>query len=127
MHDVPRLSPLMASRKLQALAFIEQYYAARGAGPSLSELAAALNCNRSRAQDAVRQLAREGRIRHAPGVPRGIRPISAEEEALRRLQAAGYIVTNAGLLPPAVLDHVPAQHGKTQKQESGGTAPHARH
>ncbi|MCW2406161.1 SOS-response transcriptional repressor LexA [Sphingobium sp. B1D7B] len=127
MHEIPRLSPLMASRKLQALDFIEQFFAARGIGPSLSELAAALNSNRSRAQGHVRQLAREGRIRYFPGVPRGIRPLSGEEEALRRLLAAGYIVTNAGLLPPAVLDHVPARHGKTQNQESGGTAPHAQH
>ena len=125
MHNVPALSPIMASRKLQALAFIEQYFAARGTGPSLSELAAALNCNRSRAQDAVRRLARDGRIRHMPGVARGIRPISAEEEALRRLIAAGYIVTNAGLHRPAVLDHDPARHGNTKKQGSRGTSHRA--
>lgn len=132
---VAPLSPVMASKALQALSFIERYYAVHGIGPSLSEIAATLNSNRSRAQDIVRRLAREGRIHHVPGQPRGIRPVTADEEALRRLRAAGYIVTNAGLPLVAVLDHVPrpsgdpgtlgdlGQHGEKETNQTAGKPP----
>lgn len=89
IQGTPALSPTMASRKLQALAFIEIFYAARGGGPSLGEISAALDCSRQRAHDLICTLEREGRIQRTPGVRRSIRPIAAEQEALRRLKAAG--------------------------------------
>ncbi|WP_030540573.1 LexA family transcriptional regulator [Sphingobium sp. DC-2] len=92
MEDVPRLSPEMASRKLQVLAFIRVYHDRHGVGPSLSEMAAAVGTNRSRVQDAIRKLEREQRIHRVPGKTRGVTPIGSHEEALRQLQALGYIV-----------------------------------
>ena len=99
MDDIPRLSPQMASRKLQVLAFIRAYYAAHGVGPSLSEMAAAIGSNRSRVQDAIRKLAAEGRIHRAPGQARGVRPLSAQEEAVRHVRDAGYLVFDPALVP----------------------------
>lgn len=92
MDDIPRLSPAMASRKNQVLAFIRLYWREHGVGPSLSEIAAAVGTNRSRVQDAIRKLAREGRLHRAPGVTRGVRPAETHEEALRVLQSSGWTV-----------------------------------
>jgi len=117
----------MASRKLQALAFIEIYYARHGVGPSTREISAALNCSTGRAIDAVKKLHREGRIARTPGVPRSIRPISAEEEAMRRLASAGYVVTKAGLPGVPVLDHIPTPHGQEKiESTAAGAARHHR-
>lgn len=106
--DVIRLTPTMASRKLQVLDFVQRFYAARGEGPSISEMANALNCARSRIQDAIRKLEREQRIHRVPGKARSISPISSHEEAIRQLEARGYIV-NPGKLelaapPPPLID-----------------------
>lgn len=90
--DIPRLSPTMASRKLQVLAFIRLFYREHGIGPSLSEIAAAIGSNRTRAQDAIRKLAREGRVHHRPGQPRGVVPVEMRDEALRLLRAEGWTV-----------------------------------
>ena len=128
----PRLSPTMASRTLQALAFIEFYYGRHGIGPSMGEIAAGLNCNRMRAMEAVHRLAAQGRIHRVPGVARSIRPLSAEEEEIRRLRQAGYVVTKSGLPPGFVLDHLPSPHGQEEEagraaarsQRSGGQAAH---
>ncbi len=122
MDDLYRLSPVMVSRKLQVLAFIHRFYGAHGVGPSLGEIAAAVQSNRTRAQAAVRQLAKEGRIHRQPGKARGIRPISVREEAMRVLQAEGWTVlqleeggTNASLSLPPELDHLP----DASKQDGG--------
>ena len=92
MDDIPRLSPIMASRKLQVLAFIRGFYQDHGIGPSLSEIAAAVGTNRARVQGAIRKLAQEGRIHRVPGQARGVRPAETHEEALRLLQAEGWTV-----------------------------------
>lgn len=92
LEGIPRLSPEMASRKLQVLAFVRLFHAQHGVGPSLSEMAAAIGTNRARVQGAVRKLAREGRIHYQPGVPRGIRPAESHEEALVLLQSEGWVV-----------------------------------
>ncbi|EPR09890.1 hypothetical protein M527_07130 [Sphingobium indicum IP26] len=92
IDDIPRLSPVMASRKLQVLSFIRRFYHEHGVGPSLSEIAAALGTNRSRVQDAIRKLAREGRLHRVPGQTRGVRPAETREEALRLLQTEGWTV-----------------------------------
>jgi SOS-response transcriptional repressor LexA len=119
-----RLAPDMVSRKLQVLHFVEHYYALHKVGPSLGEIAAALQTNRTRVQDALRKLASERRIHRVPGARRGIRPINAFEDAVRQLEAAGYIVwsqtmhvfppatvTNTGLIPAPDLDHDPDADG----------------
>lgn len=92
LEGIPRLSPEMASRRLQVLAFVRMFHAQHGVGPSLSEMAAAIGTNRARVQGAVRKLAREGRIHYQPGVPRGIRPAESHEEALQLLQSEGWVV-----------------------------------
>lgn len=106
MMQTPGLSPTMVSRKLQVLAFIEHYFAAHGTGPSMGEIAAGCgHINRMRALDAVNALHREGRIHRTIGVARSIRPLTADEEAIRRLQSAGYAVTKTGLHEVPDLDH----------------------
>ncbi|NWK96530.1 hypothetical protein DM806_12835 [Sphingobium lactosutens] len=106
--EVMRLAPEMASRKLQVLDFIRQFYAHHGVGPSLSEIAAAVGTNRSRVQDAIRKLAREGRIHRVPSQTRGIRPAETQEEALRLLQNEGWEVNRGRLQlvapPPPLVD-----------------------
>lgn len=92
IDGVPRLSPVMASRKHQVLAFIRIYHRDHGVGPSLSEIAAAVCASRSRVQDAIRKLAREGRLHHRPGETRGVRPAESRDEALRVLRDEGWIV-----------------------------------
>lgn len=116
-HEAPRLSPTMASRKLQLLAFIEIYYGQHGVGPSHSEMAAALSASTSRVKELLAKLEREGRIHRMRGVTRGIRPISAEQEAIRRLAAAGYILPKAGLVALPVLDHHPRRDGEEETEE----------
>jgi SOS-response transcriptional repressor LexA len=117
LREIPALSPTMASRKLQVLAFVELFYSARGVGPSLGEISAALDFSRQRAHDLICTLEREGRIERTPGMHRSIRPIAAEQEAVRRLKAAGYVLTNPGLRGRFDLDHIPVPHG--QEIETG--------
>lgn len=103
-----RLTPTMVSRKEQLLVFIRAFYAAHGVGPTVTEMANALYCARSRIQDGIRKLEREQRVHRVPGKMRGITPISSHEEAVRQLEAVGWIV-NAGRMelrapPPPLLD-----------------------
>lgn len=92
MDDIPRLSPVMASRKNQVLAFIRLYWRAHGVGPSLSEIAAACGTNRSRVQDSIRKLAKDGRLLWTPGQARGVRPVESHEAALQLLESQGWAV-----------------------------------
>jgi SOS-response transcriptional repressor LexA len=131
IRETPALSPTMASRKLQALAFIEFYFATHRTGPSIGEISAMLDCSRQRAHDLVRTLEREGRIKRTANTRRSIRPISAEEDALRQLKAAGYVLTNPGLRGRFDLDHIPAPHGQEiearRKGQSNGGAIRPEH
>ncbi len=106
-----RLSPVMGSRKLQVLEFIEAYFRLRGVGPSLGEIGAGVGISPNHAHKLVKRLAHDGRIVRARGVPRGIRPLSAREEALRLLAADGYTVFHDDkvILPPG---EARAGHGK---------------
>lgn len=103
-----RLTPLMVSRKNQVLAFIRDYYASHQVGPSITEIANAVNCARSRVQEAIRKLEREQLIHRVPNKPRGITPISSHQDAIRQLEALGYTVnpTRMELVtpPPPVID-----------------------
>ena len=98
----PPLLPSMASRKLQVLEFIEAYFRLRGVGPSLGEIGHGVGISANHAHKLVKRLARDGRIVRAVGVPRGIRPLSAREEALRLLAGEGYTVFHGDkvILPP---------------------------
>lgn len=107
MHEVTRLSPEMGSRKLQVLEFVRGFYLMRGTGPSISEVARAVDCARSRAQKLVTKLVHEGHLHRIDGMTRGVRPATALEDALRELRAAGYIVNEDVLaidLPAQLLD-----------------------
>lgn len=116
--DGLNISPEMASRKLAVLAFIECYYRDHGIGPSYGEMACRLNTNTTRIKDAIRTLEREGRIRREPGIARSVRPLTAEEEAIRRLQRAGFLVTNPTLLGPPDLDHIDPD-GEEEETDEG--------
>lgn len=123
IDDIPRLSPQMASRKLQVLAFIRAFYAAHGVGPSLSEMAAAIGSNRSRVQDAIRKLAAEGRIHRAPGQTRGVRPLSAQEEAVRHVRDAGYLVLDPASVPLLDIEMPVTKAGLPGHSPHGHNAP----
>lgn len=103
-----RLTPTMVSRKNQVLAFIRAYHAAHQGGPSITEICNAVNCARSRVQEAIRKLEREQLINRVPNKPRGITPIYSNQEAIRQLEALGYVVnpTRMELVapPPPVID-----------------------
>lgn len=110
-----RLTPAMSSRKLLVKAFIEQFYAEHGMGPSLAEIAAGTGAGHefdlSRARRAIRALAREGLIDHLPGVPRGVRPIGVVEQALELLRARGWVINDedqaVATIGQDVLDFTP--------------------
>lgn len=90
-----RLTPDMASRKYQVLDFIRQYCSAHGGNPSLSEIAAACNTNKSRVQDAIRKLERDGLVDRVPGA-RGVSPINHQDAVLSALKAQGYVINPPG-------------------------------
>lgn len=97
IEEIPRLSPVMVSRKNQVLAFIRAYWRTHDSGPSISEICAAVNCPRSRAQAAIRKLEMDGLVHRLPGVARSVRPAETHEHALQLLKAQGWTV-NAGRL-----------------------------
>ena len=123
----------MSSRKLLALQFIQDYWARRGCSPSFGEIGAALGgISNSRVSGIVRSLAAEGRIGFRPGAPKSITLPSSREEALRILRAEGWSIdqaiarlappagTDATLLMPPELDHIPYRHGGDQHDDNGG-------
>jgi len=113
------LSPTMASRTLAALAFVEGYYFDRGSGPSYGEIANALSVSRKHALRLVDRLVAQGRLRRTRGVARSLRPLTAEEEAIRRIELAGYKVTNPGLPGPVLLDYLPEDGEEEEEDEAG--------
>jgi hypothetical protein len=117
----PLLSPTMVSNKLLALAFIKQYLARHGEGPSYGEIAAELRTNRELVRKLVNRLASDGTIIKGQG-PRSISLPGTHEDMLRRLRAAGWTIDEQDLrlappLPAPVtnpplpllpeLDHIP--------------------
>lgn len=102
-----RLTQQMASRKFQVLDFMRRYCTAHGGNPSLSEIAAACNTNKSRVQDAIRKLEREGLVERIAGMARGVSPVSDHDLVLRQLAADGYVINPPG---QALLDLDDAGH-----------------
>ncbi len=107
----PRLAATMASRRLLVLDFVRGYIERWKDSPSLGEIGAALSIDRTLVRRAIRSLEQDGLLRRTPG-PRGLSLPCAEEEAIRQLRAAGWIVyeaearvTKDTLLPPAALDY----------------------
>lgn len=124
MTDLPfRLTPAMASRKLQALDFITRYLARWGGSPSYDEIAAELGVGKTRARALVRQLQRDGAIARVSGQRRGIELVQGSDRAslagaILELRRRGFRVdedilslsppcTNAPLPVPIALDHIP--------------------
>lgn len=87
------------------LAFVRLYWSAHSVGPSISEIARAVDCARSRAQKLVTKLVSEGHLHRIDGIARGVRPASVLEDALRQLREAGYIVNDDVIAPP--MDAMP--------------------
>ena len=128
--ELPRLSATMASQRLLVLDFVRGYIERWGGSPSLGEIGNALNIDRKKVQRAIRSLAAEGMLLRTPG-PRGLALPGSEAEAIRQLQALGWVVdadcalaTKAGLLPPAALDYPgPVEEDGTDDRTSGDAAP----
>ena len=130
------LHPAMSSRKLQALAFIKQYFLDWGVAPSQGEIGGALGVSRKRAHALVHALKRDGLIEHEPGTERGIAlpgKTVSELDAVRALAAAGWRVnprmmaaaapvTDPGLPVAPVLDYLPESDdsGRECDDEAGG-------
>ena len=87
----PRLKPDMASFSLLVLAFVREYIGNWGASPSYGEIAHALDTNRERVRQSVKQLIRSGALLRTPGERALVLP-EARDEALRILQGLGYSV-----------------------------------
>lgn len=129
--NIPRADlkqrPEMASLKLLVLKFVTEYIRQWDGSPSLGEIGAALDTNRTRVRRALRTLVAEGQLMRIPG-PRGLSLPDDEPLALRQLRARGWTinpsdrtatppasapsggqksVTKQPLLPPAELDYVP--------------------
>ncbi|MDK2757536.1 MAG: GntR family transcriptional regulator [Blastomonas fulva] len=118
--------PEMASLKLLVLKFVTEYIEQWHGSPSLGEIGAALDTNRTRIRRALRKLETEGHLIRVPG-PRGLSLPGDDAAALRALAARGWLingsmrtltpaqprsrsgksVTNQTLLPPPELDYAP--------------------
>lgn len=132
-----RLTPEMASRKLQVLEFVRRYWTDHGGSPSLSEIAAGLGCERTTVRGHVRRLLAEGRLLRDPALTeRALRLPPAEMseiEAMRVLRARGYVFDEeaAAALDPRtistlaglpLLDHRPldgSDGGQDERDSSG--------
>ena len=78
----------------------------QGVGPTITEMANALDCARSRIQDAVRKLEREQLINRQPGKTRGITPISGHEDPV-----AGYVDIAPRIASTFIANCLPAPTG----------------
>lgn len=119
------LSPTMASRKLQLLAYAKRYMAMYGRSPSYGEMAAELGITRGHAKRLVCQLEQDGQVqRGGAGERRGITFTApqdnlSEGDALLKLRELGYDVALHRVFKPAApgtnftlpliaeLDHIP--------------------
>ncbi len=88
----PPLSPVMASRKGQALIFIRDYLARDIGSPSYGEIAAGIAVSRQHAKRLVRRLVADGRIVRETGAKRGITMAAQVDRAIAELQALGWQV-----------------------------------
>lgn len=101
-----RLTPAMASRKLQVVSFVRQYIARWGAWPSYGEIGGAMGIHKDTARDAVRRAVRDGLLDRTPGArkPR-VAParLSAIEAVgiLDQLRAAGFTIQEPSPDPDA--------------------------
>ena len=96
------LKPAMASRRLQVLAFIQEYIAACNASPTLSEIAAGVGVGKSRVHNLVDALVHEGKLCRQAGA-RGLLLPCKIDEAKRLLREAGCMVDEDFHPPPLSL------------------------
>ncbi len=127
-----RLSPGMACRRLQVLAFVRDYLGKWHKSPSQSEIAAGLGVARATVRRALRSLTAEGLLLRTPG-ERGLTLPEEREAAVRTLAALGCTVWHgtellggqvSTLLPGGFLDYDPleqhgAGHGKAGREKAG--------
>jgi len=107
MADPLPLSPAMASRKAQALAFVTTYLADWQYGPSYAEIGAGLGVSRERARQLVRALVRDGKLLPPNGKRRGLRLPDTIDRAVMELRAAGWHVDGDIVAAPAVAPPSP--------------------
>ena len=146
MENEYRLTPAMASRKLQVASFWHQYKARWGRGPSYGEISGAMGISYSTARDAVRRATRDGLIDRLPGARRGegtAKPVPTRlspdlaELVIAQLRAQGVVMLSGPVGPdgrtycplPLVpeLDHIPSgddgdEHARADTRRDGGDA-----
>ena len=140
MENDYRLTPAMASRKLQVASFWHQYKARWGRAPSYGEISGAMGIHYSTARDAVRRATRDGLIDRLPGARRGectAQPVLARvsqslaELVIVQLRAQGVVLVGGpvGLdgrtycplpLVPE-LDHIPVGDGGDEQDARADT------
>ena len=128
-----RLRPAMVSLRLQVLDFVHEYIERWRNSPSLGEIAAAVNVDRTRAYRAVCNLANSGLLIKVPG-PRGLRLPRQRDEAIEILRALGWRIddaeahaTNRQLMEGPAIDYTPPSaikrgnsgHGKIRRVKGG--------
>lgn len=142
-----RLTPGMASRRLQVVSFVLQYLRRWGEAPSYGEIAGGLGIDKSTARDCVRRAVAKGQLVRGPGARRALQPpantIAVPErleparaaELLEQLRAHGYILdgrvdpgtrTNCPLPGVRELDHIPVHDDDGDSGERGGAERAAR-
>ena len=100
-----RLTPDMASLRLQVLAFVRVYITRWGEGPSYGEIGEATGASRTAIKKAVRRLIAQGLLLRSPGA-RGLMLPDRRDEAIRVLRELGWTVDGDGarLTPPVGQD-----------------------
>ena len=86
-------------RRVAVLAFVRRYYAARGCGPALRQIAAAVGVSTATAAYHVDQLVSEGRLSRSPGASRTLRPVLDVPQVAAGASSARVTVSGSG---PAV-------------------------
>ena len=114
--DAVRLTPVMASRRLQVLEFVRSYLVKYGASPSYGEIARGCGTNTSRVKEALQSLVKSGLLLRRPG-PRGLALPDTRDAAIQLLSELGYMVFDERtVIKPALqsrplLDYDPV-HGR---------------
>jgi len=132
-----RLTPTMASFRLLVLDFVRAYLETNGASPSYAEIAAALDCSRTRVKHAIRSLVRVKLLLQGDS-PRSLAMPTQHDAAIRALVGLGYRidetartiaepVTDPPLLPTSALTYPPLvdsekEDGADEQGEAGKRA-----
>ncbi|MEL7783769.1 hypothetical protein AAG607_12155 [Citromicrobium bathyomarinum] len=119
----------MASFRLLVLDFVREYLTLNGASPSYAEIAAGLECSRTRVKHAIRSLVRD-RLLLQGDTPRSLAMPTERDAAIRALVGLGYRVdtdartiaepvTDPPLLPTSSLTYPRDGHSEDERNGDG--------